>query len=463
MDERARRWRRTLAEVFEDRPVVLAGGTAAGANARVVNVRRFGARRCLVLATGRGTGPLPAPEDADVVVHEIPPAADVPASIRLEEEVFADPPVAFVEALDRFDPDRRAIVLPPPFAALTEVAGRAVYGGRRPEWVALEDKTTVDAVLEAAGVPVPPYEVVDAEPAAAIAAAARLDRGAGTVWSGDARDGFNGGAAYVRWVRDEADAREAQDRLGASCARIRVAPFVEGIPSGIHGMVTDDGVAVFRPVELLTLRRSCAPRLCFAGGATYWDPRPADRVAMRDAARRLGAELRARVDYRGVYTIDGIMGADGWVATEYNPRFGAGFAYARIALPDVPIDLVHHAVIAGDARGLRAADVEAAVVPGADAYRWGAAWLPVATEWPESATVHLAGDESGYRVADGADRDATLSYGPGPTGGFVRCEFAADRTPRGASIAARAVAALAFADQHAGAGIGTLQSAVAVR
>ncbi len=455
-----------LASAFAGRLVVLAGGPVAGATGRVASLRALGARRCLVLGAGRGTGALPMSPDADVVQWDLPPAADVPASMRAEERLFAEPPPPFLDALARFDPRRDALVLAPPFSAVYEVAGRAAYGGRRPEWVALEDKTAVDELLAAAAVRTPPYEIVAAEAGALAAAAARLDAGAGTVWAGDARDGFNGGGAYVRWVHsdDTADAAEAAGHLTPRCTRVRVARFVEGIPCSIHGLVTDDGVAAFRPVELMTLRSARPPRLRFAGAATFWDPPPADRDDMRDAARRLGEVLRERVAFRGAFTIDGILSADGWVATECNPRFGAGLHYTRTALPDLPLDLLHHVVIAGDGGAVRATDLEDLVVGVADARRSGATWIPSAATWPDTRSFALRGDERGYVTARAPETvDATLSIGPGPMGGFVRCEFAAARTPTGPSTAPRAVAALAFATGHCGAELPALHAPSAVR
>jgi hypothetical protein len=64
-----------------------------------------------------------------------------------------------------------------------------------------------------------------------------LDLGRGTVWAGDARDGFNGGGEYVRWIRHEVsvDVDEAVTFFAARCDQVRVAPFVEGLPCGIHG------------------------------------------------------------------------------------------------------------------------------------------------------------------------------------------------------------------------------------
>src|SRR6266702_3682716 len=89
---------------------------------------------------------------------------------------------------------------------------------------------------------------------AMLAAARRMDQGLGTVWSGDTREGVNGGAVYVRWVRDEWDAAEAVAFFTIHCDRARVVPFIEGVPCSIHGLVLADGVAVLRPVAMNTLR-----------------------------------------------------------------------------------------------------------------------------------------------------------------------------------------------------------------
>ena len=52
--------------------------------------------------------------------------------------------------------------------------------------------------------------------------------------------------------------------------RVRVMPFLEGVPCSVHGIVLPDGTAALRPVELVTLRRGTD--LVYAGCATFWDP-----------------------------------------------------------------------------------------------------------------------------------------------------------------------------------------------
>ena len=74
-----------------------------------------------------------------------------------------------------------------------------------------------------------PYRIVDlADDAALDAATAELASELGAVWSGDARDGFNGGGNYVRWVRD--DARPGRGR-GVLPAALRPGPG-DAVPRG---------------------------------------------------------------------------------------------------------------------------------------------------------------------------------------------------------------------------------------
>ncbi len=234
-------------------------------------------------------------------------APDTIEVFRRFERAMIDPPDDLVAALDAFDPARDALVLVMPFDTTTTVAGRPAYGARRPEWVALEDKTTNDALFARAGVACAPSEVVVATDRGALdAAAARLDGGAGTVWSGDARDGFNGGGVLVRRVTGPDRATEVAALMAGRCDRVRVAPFLDGIPCSIHGIVTTDGIAVFRPMEMVVLRTADAG-FRYAGVASYWDPPVEARTEMRAAARRVGALLRDEVGFAGSYGIDGVL------------------------------------------------------------------------------------------------------------------------------------------------------------
>jgi hypothetical protein len=241
---------------------------------------------------------------------------------------------------------------------------------------------------------------------------------------------------------------------------VRVAPFVDGVPAGVHGFVSAEGIAAFRPVELVTLRGDDERALRWGGAATYFDPSADDRETMRSSVRAMGALLRARVGFRGGLTIDGICGADGWVATECNPRPGGALGYVMKGHPELLFGLAQRVAAAGDLDDLDTNALEHRVVDQADATRWGGAWMTTTTNFRDTSAVALVGDAGGYRVAgDGERADAKLELGPSPIGGFVRFTPDPARTPAGPSIAPRAVAAFALADAQFGAGLGPLAPA----
>jgi hypothetical protein len=445
-----------LRAVFSGRPVVLAGGVAAAAAPAVDQLRRLGAERFLVAASGAGTGGRPDGPDVLVLPYEPLVPDDFVASLRAEERAIAGPSGALVEALGRFDAAGEAIALAPPFLDVRRLGDRRVFGARRPEWVALEAKTLVDELFDATGVPRPPSAIVPADASSIASAAAALDRGAGTVWSGDARGGFNGGGHYVRWVPSEADRGEALALLVPRCDRVRIAPFVDGVPCSIHGFVVEDGVAVFRPVELVTLRALSPPRLRYCGCATFFDPPAGILTTMRAAVTRVGEHLRSRVGFRGAFTLDGIASADGWVATECNPRFGAGLGYVDVALPELCLVMLHYAVVEGVA-DVPSGALEHAVVEAGARTRWGGAWTATSRRIDETVTRSLVGGRDGFRDAvDDECPDALLVVGPGRSGGHVRVELDAVRTPRGPSIAPLAVAGFAYADRELDLGLGPM-------
>lgn len=451
--------------LVEGRPVIVGGFPLAGTTRRVRMLRELGASGCLVVASGVGTGPLPDPGDAEWIVVPVD-ATDMTGEMRATERLLDHPPAEVVAALDRFDADREALVLLASVEAALALGDRAAFGARPPAWVALEDKTVCDELFDAAGVPRPPSLVVDATFAALRDATGAFDAGAGTVWAGDAREGFNGGTEYVRWVRDGDgdDGGAAAAFFAEHCDRVRVAPFVAGIACSVHGFVTDDGVAVFRPVELVNLRRPSGDRFQYAGCATFWDPAPDDRAQMRTAARRMGDHLRERVAYRGCFTLDGIMGANGFVATECNPRPGAGIGYFAHAVPDFPFDVVQYLAVGGRAGWLRAEELEAVVLDAGDRVRWGGGWTPVRARFEAMSTQALARDGDAFRAAtDGEPVDATLTLGPGGLGGVVRVELSPERTPAGPSVGPLVAAAFAYADATHATGIGTVGAAAPAR
>ena len=441
-------WRGPLGALVGGRRVIVAGGPAAAWTSLVAALRDLGATDVLVVAT-EGTGAGPQPE-ATVAVVDVP-GDDSDAMVRLHAaiDLLATPPPAIVDAVEAFDADRTAVVFGTFLTESPDLVGRPLVAHRRPEWVALEDKTIVDALLDRAGVTRADSTVLPVGDAAQAWRA--LDHGSGTVWAADARHGYHGGGARTRWVTDDDEACAAAADLAPWCDAVRVMPFLEGIATSVHGIVLPDDVVALRPVELVTLRRGHDLR--YAGCATFWDPPSAIRDEMREAARRVGALLRDEIDYRGAFTLDGVATADGFRPTELNPRFGAGLGVITRGLDGLPLHLVLDLVVSGTHLEISATELEALLLEQSDANRSGGSWqLHVKT--PLEVTGRAARYEDGtWRWAEPdepSDGDVVAKDG------FARISFEASRTPVGPSVGERSAVFWRFADRELGTDVGPL-------
>ncbi len=458
-------YRELLSRRLRGRKVIIAFGQVAMLRDRVATLRELGAADVFALAEGIGVGELD-PADADFPWRAVGPAHTdtIMDSIRGFDRALADLPADAVAALDAFDPDRSALVLRSLWWAEAEVAGRTVWGPRQPAWVRLEEKTTIDPLWDRAGVARAPSQVVAADRAALAMAAAALDQGAGTVWAGDNREGWHGAGEYTRWVPDAAAFDDAADFFAAHCDRVRVMPFLDGVPCSIHGIVCPDHVVALRPVEAVTLRVPGQPRLRYCSCSTTWDPPDADRASMRAMVRRVGALLRDEVGFRGTFTIDGVMTAGGFRPTELNPRFGAGLAAIARGVPELPVYFLDMAIADGEPWELRGRELEQLLLSAADANRVGGCTAHDPSTRDETVRVELVEADGGYRRAAGGEPpDAVILVGPAMTGSFLRFALVPERAPIGPSVAPRAVAALAFADRELGTSFGPLAPAPSLR
>lgn len=448
-----------LRAVHAGRPWILALDVLAAAPRHIAELEAVGVHRMLVLAGSRGTGPVP--DDVPAVVLDVS-GPTLMEAIRAIDDAMGDLDPGARAAVDAFDPDGAAKVIGTPLTQLSTIADRAIWGARPQTWQVLEDKTTVDAIWQAAGVPQAPSVIVPAETDALRSAAAALDTGAGTVWVADNREGWHGGATGLRLVTSDEHALEAAAHLGEHADQVRVMPFLEGVPCSIHGMVLPDSTIAFRPCEMLVLRRPGRSDLCYAGMASLWDPPASDRDELRAHARRVGEHLRAAVGYRGVFTIDGIMTVDGFRPTELNPRYGAALGMLGAAA-SVPLYLVHLAVVEDVDVDWRPDELERLVIGGAHRVRMVRSHLMVDAELPEGSIWLRREGSRLVAVDDEAEADLALQRGPAPAGSLVRVEIDDDVVPTGSSPASLVAAALAWADDHWGLGLGPLQPASDVR
>jgi len=414
---------------------------------------RYGVPRCFVLGARHGTGDLP--DDALVDWHclDIGPADDLMHALHSADRALRDLPDEVQARIDAFDPDGRMLALGVFFSNGRPVAGRRMVGARPDAWQALEDKVVIDAVWDAAGIPRAPSETVPVQAAALRAASRRIDQGSGTVWAGDAREGFHGGASRTCWVTDELEAAAALALLSRHCDQARVMPFLEGIPCSIHGLVLPDGVVVLRPAEMLVLRRGRT--FAYAAAATFWDPPPRDREALREVARTVGEHLRQIVDYRGAFTLDGVLTAEGFRPTELNPRVGAAMG---MMAPEVPFSLVHYALIERVDLGVGAAELEAELLAIADAQRHGRFSL-MTDQRLEPGSAPLRWVDGAWVTCDDDEAEARARWGAGATGSYFSVKLVAEAIPVGPSFAPRVAAFADWADATLGTRLGPLTPA----
>ncbi|RKT52038.1 hypothetical protein [Saccharothrix australiensis] len=448
-----------LGTLFGDRLVVLAGGTRL--SARAGELHQLGARHTLVLSTD-DHAPLHDPEVARWVPLGIGGGFVAVEQNRLTR-LLTSPDRRVREVLADFDPTGDALVIGTHYAHTPEFAGRPVLNARRPEWVELENKTTIDALWDELSAPRAPAVVRGLDLDALWRATLDLDRGSGVVWSGDG-PAINGGANFVRRVRDRSEALEAFEVLRAKCDFVRVMPFLEGIPVSVHGIVFPDGTAVLRPIEMVVPRRRGQARFLYAGCASYYDPPARIREEMRNLARRVGERLRETVDYRGTFTLDGIATAEGFLPTEINTRYGGAMTCFEDALPQLPLALAQVALVAGHDLGVSSIEFEELLVGAADGYRRGSVGANVRAVRPtETVERPVVFTEWSCRFAHPDEvPHGALRLRPSPLGARLELDLSADQLTPGRPVVPLAVAAFALADQEWRTGLGPLEPAVPV-
>ena len=424
---------RRLTEVHRGRKWILAFEAAAGATGLVKDLRAWGAAGVMVVSAVEGVGDLPV---ADRFFYTRTSGDTVMQGIRAYLDSVEHPSSELSAAVDEFDPSGDARVITSGFGSYATLCDRPVYDFRRPGWVAFEDKIIIDELWDASGVVRAHSAIVPVSEASG--AALRLSSGLGSVWVADNAEGWHGGGEYVRWVPTPNDAADAADWFATRSNRVRVMPFLDGIPCSIHGLVTANGVAVFLPVELLILRRCDRPGFVYARAANFWTPPDHIRDEMRATARAVGAELARRTGYRGAFGVDGVCTADGFRPTELNARFSVGHELQAQG-SGIALGGMNRLCTAGDLE-IDAGWIEDAVISRVERERRGAVLFAVTDAAGPAKTGVIFREDAALAVGpDDDDADAVMDLGRSVHGGLIIMRFDPDRTPIGPSVAPLAV------------------------
>ena len=202
------------------------------------------------------------------------------------DQLARDLPPDAVAAIEAFDPERRACggAARSSPATSRSSAGPVPAGGRgvpRPRGQAARRRRS-------GGPPeVPPRRTRSCRSSRRAGRAPRRSSPRTSAWSGRATPATASTAAATTCAgcSTTPTATPAGGFFMPRCDRVRVMPFLDGVPCSIHGFVLPDGTAALRPVEIATLReRDRAAGSCTAGCRRCWDPPADDREA--DARRR---------------------------------------------------------------------------------------------------------------------------------------------------------------------------------
>lgn len=209
--------------------------------------------------------------------------------------------------------------------------------------------------------------------------------------------------------------------------------------------------------------RTDSNKLAYASASTYWLPSQADSDAMRDVAIRVGRYLRDTVDYRGCFTVDGVMTSNGFLPTELNPRYGAALGQLAAGLPELPLYLLHLAIVEGAALDYRPSELESMVVRESLKNPSGKA-MRIVPETLEPRTAALVFDEGALRFAsEGEHASFSVELGPAASGSILFVRAVPDALELGPALGPRIVNALRFLDDAWNLGLGVLEAAEDVR
>lgn len=451
-------WLDILRPLFNGKKVIVTGGVLAGLIPRTKLIRALGAESTFILATeGTGTGDMPSVDDGPWLALDSRKSETMSELNNSSQDLLQNLPIEVLNAFDTFDPKKEALIVGTFFHEPSIVAGRKALAYRRPEWLAMDDKTVIDKLWDEIGIVRENSVIIPVEREKIVEAMQTINRGNGVVLCGDSKEGVNGGAESIRWVREIDNIDRALPYYLNRCDNIRVMPFLEGIPCSIHGMVFEDYVAAFRPVEMIVLRNLEEGTFLYCGAANNYDPPTSDREEMRLMAKKVGEVLRNSVDYRGLFTIDGVMTKDGFRPTELNTRPGAGISTLLRGLPDFPLELIAQATMAGLEVDYQPQKLEELIVHSADEAR-GTTIIgrPLDKILPHISNRNVKYVKNSWQWAHEDDPiDGIVDIGPSPIGSYVRLKLQCD-IPVGLSCAPIARDFWRFIDENFETTLGTL-------
>ena len=445
-----------LQKVFANKRWIVATGIVIASINIAKELVQLGAQKVLAIGVTRGTGKIDITDDKiDIINLDATAQADMMGAIRKGEELLGNLPQWVHHRIAQFDPHKRTKVIGNIFSTHSQIGGRQLLGARPKSWHALEDKMLIDNLWDESGIERAPFEIVDIHRNTAVEIiqniAPKYDWGMGTVWVGDNRDGWHGGAKLLRWVQTEKQARHAYDFFATKCNAIRIMPFMNGLPCSIHGWNFSEETIALRPCEMLVYRQANSSMLIYSGSSTNWKPAEKTRKQMHDTAIKVGNHLRKTVGYLGSFTIDGIVTKHGFRPTELNPRFGAALGRMSASVGGLPLYPLHICTAEGIELNYQPQHLRQLIVETVEANPLIKGMYTLEGQTiQEQKKLHLIPDQkTGWKIADDkAENTCSIQLGPAPSGALVFASIDPCFVKKGIAVASMLASLFEFAGKQ---------------
>ncbi len=451
-------YRNQLSDVLSGKPWIAAMDVLVSAAKYAKTLQDLGAESVLAIGASRGTGNIP--DNIDCIDLKLKSADCMLRSIHQSDAALSKVPAWVQAKVDSFDPTGHAKVIGSQISSGAPVAGRPILGARPLSWQAIEDKMIIDEFWDAAGIRRAPSRILNLRDEEIFEVSEQMDLGHGSIWTGDNLEGWHGGASLIRRVRTHEQAQMARKFLSKSCERVRIMPFLEGLPCSIHAWVFPEEIISFRPCEMLVFQTPNSDKFLYAGSSTVWEPPSDVAESMRAAVVKAGERLRKTVDYRGVFTMDGIHTSQGFLPTELNPRFGGAMFRMAASLSDLPLYLLNCCCMEGidlDWRPLELQQLVCGAVAESPVLK---GMYPIEGKTGlGTRKLHFSGTiENGWKVVpEGTEGSGTLTLGQAGFGGILFAEFAKSQIEPGPSGAPLVSSVFEFAEKVWGLGLEPLK------
>ncbi len=330
--------------------------------------------------------------------------------------------------IDAFDPDCQAIVIGAFWFELPSVADRRVFGQRHPSWIRYEDKCAVSFIWDKAKIVQAKSEII---PAFCLREGLPKGWEYPFVLSGDSLNGITGGGSHVRAIHSAEQLEVHRPFFESDCAQLRMMDYIDGISCSIHGMVIDNVVLSSIPIEMVVVPRADG-KFMYMGASTHWEPNSSEKAHLEDVVRKVGHALREEADFRGTFTVDGVLMNGQFYPTEINTRAGAGI-FALYSQDHTSYYLLDLMLKDGQFVDLDTSALQDWMRVTAHSNRSARAWGEAEIDGECPNETHSLIFEAGQwlRIDDEREGAATLSISEGRTGAFMMLAVASETLKRG--------------------------------